>query len=262
MAAFSGYYDTGGAQHQGRVVVTAGVVATVDEWNEFDSRWLDVLRKYEIASFHMAEIAQWNDDNDISKWPLVDGKRDEQRRREFLTELALVGSGAVRQAFVRAVVLDDYRVIDARFPLTEKIGGPYSLAQAACLIQSQEWFQERSQPADKHQWRAMVEKGDAGQTEFRKFCEEYLVYMPQFEPKKNIAGEDITPLGLADLIAYEHSHLYTRIIKTGAQIPEDKWRGILRLLRERIPTDARVVEINFLNRMCAKLNLPVRSGAQ
>jgi hypothetical protein len=260
MAAFTGYYDTGGAQHQGSHMVTVGVVATGEEWDAFDLRWLEALRKYEVQSFHMVEIMWWRGDN--THWPLRGGKRDEERLTAFLLELVMVGASFVRQGFVRAVALDDYRAMDTRYPLTETIGGPYTMAQAACLIQSQEWFIQRNKPANQHQWGARVEKGDQGQHEFRKFCEKYLVYMPTFEPKKNKAGEDITPYGLADLIAYEHFVLYKQWIKAQAQIPRQNWTPVLRAIRENIFLDARIVETGFLNKFVTGLKLPLREGVQ
>jgi len=260
MAAFTGYYDTGGAQHQGTVVVTVGVVATVEDWNTFDLRWLEVLRKYDIQSFHMAEIMWWRGDN--RNWPLKDGKRDEESLTAFLFELVQVGASFVRQGFVRGVVLDDYKAVDDRYPLTEKIGGPYTMAQAACLIQSQEWFIQHNKPATQHKWGALVEKGDAGQKEFRKFCKENLKYVPAFEPKKNKQREDVTPFGLADLIAYEHHGLYKRMIQAQAHIPQQNWSPILRAIRDNIFLDARIVETGFLNRFVTGLKLPLREGAQ
>jgi hypothetical protein len=253
MTEFAGYYDTGGAQHQGTVVVTVGVVARVEEWNAFDVRWLEVLRKYDIQTFHMAEIMWWRGDNE--RWPLKGGQRDEDRLTAFLLELVMLGASYVRQGFVRGVALDDYKAVDARYPLTETIGGPYTMAQATCLIQSQEWFIQHNKPATLHKWGALVEKGDTGQKEFRKFCKKYLVYMPAFEPKKNQRREDVTPFGLADLIAYEHYGLYKRMIDAKSQIPRQTWSPILRAIKENIFLDARVVETGFLNQFVTRLNL-------
>ncbi|HEV7596271.1 MAG TPA: hypothetical protein VGO33_14835 [Gemmatimonadaceae bacterium] len=200
MTDFSGYFDTGGAQHQGEMVVTVGVIATVSEWEAFDARWLAVLSKYEISAFHMVEIAGWSKRSDISKWPLVDGLRDEGRRDKFLAEVVGAAIG-INQAVLRAVALRDYNAANQRYQLTEKIGGAYTLAQAQCLLHCERWLLERKGPSREHGWGAIVEQGDSGQKQFRRFCREQLVYMPRFVNKKDANGEDITPLALADLIS-------------------------------------------------------------
>jgi hypothetical protein len=241
------------------------VVASVAQWDEFDARWLRVLKKFDISSFHMVRIAHWDEGSDISKWPLIQGNRDEERRKKFLWELAAAAAHLVQQVFVRAVVLPDYRAVDARYCLTEAVGGPYALAQAICLLHSQTWLPERNTPPEQHAWGAFVERGDVGQPAFRKFCETYLVYVPTFVDKKTEAGEDITPLGLADLIAYEHHHLYTRTAMAkadGQQGPSAKdWRGILKVLRNSLPTDAKIVERRYLEWFCHEMNLSTRSNA-
>lgn len=262
MTDYTGYYDTGGNELRGEVIVTAGVVASVEDWNTFDRRWLDVLRRYAISSFHMEPIAHWHKSSDIAKWPLVDGARDEARRRAMFRELLETARGVIRQAFVRAVVLGDYRAVDAEYQLTETVGGPYTLAQAACLLQSQTWLQKQHEQPAKHRWRAIVERGDAGQPEFRRFCEKYLVYTPDFVAKRDESGEDITPLSLADLLAYEHHHLYTRVAYArlaGTQAPtRNEWRGLFRAARELLSVDARIIELGFLERLCGRLRISRR----
>lgn len=259
MAAFIGYYDTGGAEHQGRMVVTAGVVATVGEWSQIDKRWMRILRREQLATFHMKEIAHWR--GDIAKWPLVDGKRDEARRRALFDDL-LNASVGIRQAFVRAVILDEYNDFDARYKFTETVGGAYTIAQAQCLIQSQEWLSDRSTEGGQHYWKAVVEQGDAGQKAFRRFCESALTYMPAFVPKLNDRGEVITPLALADLIAYEHHHLYTAV-KTAwnhglVRLPNDKRSPRISRLKATLPIDASLVTGESLDKMREALEVEAR----
>src|SRR5690348_11021922 len=136
MLSFSGYFDTAGAEHQGEFIVTAGVWATVEQWDVFDRRWLSVLEAYDLSAFHMWQIAHWK--GDIAKWPLRGGKPDDERRRQLLSDLAEVAA-MIPQAAVRGVHLADYRAANERFLMAEAIGGgPYALSQAMCLIQSME----------------------------------------------------------------------------------------------------------------------------
>ena len=265
VTAFTGYYDTGGCETHGSIVVTAGVVSSVAEWEAFDARWLRTLKKYDVSSFHMVQIAHWDERSDIAGWPLVGGKRDEERRRNLLWELAAAAAHLVHRVFVRAVVLSDYKAADARYCLTEAVGGPYAMAQALCLLNSQTWLRERNTPPEHHAWGAFVERGDSGQDAFRRFCEKYLAYVPTFVDKKTQAGEEITPLSLADLVAYEHHHLYTRTAIAKAEgrqgPPPGQWRGILKVLRNSLPVEAKIVEANYLEYVCRELNLPLRRPA-
>jgi hypothetical protein len=238
---YRGYYDAGGCERHGHTLVAVGVVATVDQWDVFDLRWLDVLRRCKISSFHMAKIAQWK--GDVGQWPLKDGQRDEDRRKEMFVELVKVAS-VVRKVFVRGIVLADYEAMESRYRIGELLGGPYSVAQLACLIQSWEWVRTQSDPPPPFQ--AIVEAGDAGQDRFRRMCEKYLGWVPAFEGKKAPSGEDITPLSLADLIAYEHNNLYNKRA-AGLPVPSrEKWRGLTRAVKESLPVDARVIEAGWL----------------
>ena len=265
MTDFSGYFDTGGAQHQGEMVVAVGVIASVQEWEDFDARWLAVLSKYKIAAFHMVEIAGWSKKNDISKWPLVNGVRDEARRNKFLAELVGAAIG-IKRAVVRAVALRDYNAANERYPLTEKIGGAYTLAQAQCLLHSEGWLLERKGPSRDHRWGAIVERGDSGQKQFRRFCREQLVYMPRFVEKKDAHGEDVTPLSLADMIAYEHHRWYTKVAEAksaGEKEPgKESWSPTLRLIRDALPLHAGISEETMLERFCQQLKLSTREPAE
>lgn len=237
-------------------MVTAGVVATVEDWDAFDERWLAVLRKYEIGSFHMTQIAHW--EGDIAAWPLKNDERDENRRRQFLSELASSAKG-VSQAVIRGIVLSDYRAANQEHALNEAMGGPYTMAQAICLLNAAAMLREKCDPATT-QFGAIIEAGDAGQGRFREFCNKVLTVPPTFTGKKAPNGEDVTPLSLADLLAYEHHLLYSKRAALGpGAVGKDQWRGILRVLRETIPTDARIVEQAYLQKFCTTLNLKVRA---
>lgn len=252
MAIFGGYYDTGGTQSIGRVIVSAGVVAQVPAWDEFDIEWLDVMRRYGVTSVHAKELKEWK--GDLASWPLKDGRRDEQRRIGLLSELVAVAARHTEQAFVRVVALEDYRALEERYFVKERYS-PYTLAQLSCLVHSQEWLQEKHAPATDHKWRAIIEAGDDGQGQFEAVCRASLKYMPAFECKKAPNGEDITPLALADLIAYEHHRLYAETTARRAQVPRTEWRAILRSLREKIPTDVQILERRFLDEMAVNLKL-------
>ena len=96
------------------MVVTAGVVATKDEWIALDLRWLPILKRYDMPVFHMVDVAHWN--GPIKEWPFVNGKRDEARRRAMLGEL-LDASVGIIQGFVTGLVRCRFSKFCHRFSL-------------------------------------------------------------------------------------------------------------------------------------------------
>jgi hypothetical protein len=86
--------------------------------------------------------------------------------------------------------------------------------------------------------------------------------MPTFGSKKDAHGEDVTPLSLANLIAYEHHRWYTKVSEaksTGQPEPgKESWSPTLALLREALPVDAGISEETMLRRFCEQLKLPPR----
>ena len=247
--AYTAYFDTGGSESHPDVLVTAGAVSTSDKWARLDRKWLSVLETHGVSTLHMMELAHWK--GEYSKW-----NRDETIRRAFLEDLSDVIAREVNKAFVYCLLLPDYRNVDSQYMLSEQIGGPYSLLQTVALIDVFSWALKRGQSKDRY--GAIVELGDAGQDAFRKYFSSNESLMPTFHPKRLPSGEPVTPLSVCDWIAYEHRLLYSRALPQRRLPPQDKWRGSLRNLRNRVPFDSKIFETPFLLEFCRKLNVPPR----
>jgi hypothetical protein len=249
--AYAAYFDTGGSETHENVLVTAGAVSSADKWSRLDKKWLAVRSKYGVSTLHMAKLAHWQ--GEYEKW-----NRDETIRKSFLQELGDIAVREVNKAYVHCLLLRDYREIDKRFMLTEEVGGPYSLLQTISLTDIFEWLR-KSRPA-RDRFGAIVELGDAGQDAFRKYFGSLAGFMPTFQPKRELkSGEPVTPLSVADWIAYEHRLLYERALPLKKIAHPTKWRGSLKILRVGIPFDVKILETPFLVSYCQGMGIRERS---
>src|SRR5665213_2033213 len=162
MAVFSAWFDTSGEEKQGPIVVAVGVMSSAVRWNAFDRRFMKVLRKYGVSSLHMKEYAHSN--GEFASW-----KADESRRAAFLAELVKAAGPWIDRVFVRATIVDDYRKVNQRYRLTERMRGVYAITQGGCLGQAIDWGYHSSNRPKKDKFHAFVEQGDTGQDAFREF---------------------------------------------------------------------------------------------
>jgi hypothetical protein len=251
MAAFSAYFDTAGTEAEGTILVAVGLVATVHAWENFDGRWKAVLKKFKVSSFHMKDFAH-------SKGEYEHWKGDEKRRRRFIASLVQT-LNRLTKGFVRGVVLEDFRATDFRYQLKESVGGPYSLAQAACIGSIIDSLMAKFPKSADEPFNWYVERGDAGQPEFRKFLRREWGIEPSFIPRIDpTSGEAYTPLLAADLIAYEHRLFYRRAYEVGSLPRHKDRRGSLNAIRRTIAIDPKVADRGFMKRFCEQVNVPLR----
>jgi hypothetical protein len=239
MTEFHGYFDTGGTQapDNGSILITFGVVATAAKWERFDQRWKAVLSQEGVSELHMKHFA--HSKKEFAKW-----KGDETRRAAFLKRLTAEAKRGMNKAFGCAVVLPDYRKLDAQFMLTERLGGPYSIAQSICIAMVTEWLIAKKRGQDKVAY--FIEDGDTGQPAFRRFIKSQ-GYEPIVLPRRNASGEPYTPFQVADFLAYEHRLLYEQFLKAGRP---QKVRGAFRQLRRMLAVDVGIFDEPALRAWC------------
>jgi len=254
VVALAGYSDASGSQADNHMLVVAGLVGELDDWNSFDRQWLERLKSEGIEAFRMADFAHfWGDFRE--GW-----EGDEPRRIAFIQTLVRLTNETAYKAFVKAVNLADYRALDRAYKLTESFGGPYAIAQAQCLIAAFEWMQSdlKARGEVKSPVKFFVEEGDMGQDAFRALLREQIHV---FEPYVSIvpkqpAGEEVTPFHACDLIAYEHRLLYERVV-TGAT---HTWRQSLKEIRATLSPKPTIVDHDALTRMIEKDSVPKRAS--
>lgn len=257
MVEHFGYCDASGTelgQVNEHVLVTAGVVARVDKWDEFDRRWLETMeKKYGVCHFHMKKFAHFKECFEHG-WA---GKENEPKRTEFLRDLLTLAKELTERVFVSTLFLNDYRALDGKYCATETLGGAYSYAQASCVVRAFEWMRENLPSDDRvHFW---VEHGDPGQEAFRRFIQEQVGFPPKtidFLRKRTDTDEDITPYHIADFVAYEYHSEHNVWAATSRR--KAKTRGALTAIREALNPDVGILRYKSIEQMCLDVGAPLR----
>jgi hypothetical protein len=242
------YFDTSGNESaaNSRVLVTAGVVASRDKWARFDTQWLRLLEDAGVRSVHMKEFTQ-------SRGQYADWKGDEPRRAAFLSALLRQAKRGINKTFVTALNVDDYRLLDARFQLTETVGGPYFLAQTDTIGRTFDWLCRYKRPLGRVGF--YVAKGYSGQGAFINFMKRVRSFAPVVALTVDEAVAQITPFQVADFIACEFRYAYDKQVRTaGHRVP----RRSLTELRRLLPVDASVFDARRIEQFCER-HVPSRN---
>lgn len=202
---WTAYFDTAGSETDadGTVLITAGIVSTVEKWRRFDREWMRLLADEGIHALHMREFVP-------SRGVFKDW--DEPRKAALLDRLIAETKRGVHKIFVTAVVLPHYHAFNAQYQLSETIGGPYALAQGACVTQAFQWLYDTKPRHDGAGF--YVAHGDNGQGRFMQMMQREKAIIPEVAKTVNAAGETITPFQAADFIAWEYRRVYHEFVRT------------------------------------------------
>lgn len=195
-----------------------------------------------------------NSTGEYAGWKGADETRD-----RFIDDLTDTMHKGINKVVIRSLVLPDYQDFDTRYRLTETIGGPYPLTQAATLLMVLQWLTEKKEPT-RDTFEAVIELGDSGQKAFKKFLRKNAAIEPKYRPKTDPAsGEPFTPLNACDLIAGQHRRLYLASLKVRKLTPKALWPASLLKIRRRVPIHATMIERKFLKHFCETLMIAPRS---
>lgn len=216
MAFFTGWHDASGSEAGSPVVVVAGVVALVEGWNAFAERWGSVLDEFGVSAFHRKKSK--------ALWP-----GDHGRLSAFLDALATT-LNADLQPTVVAVPRADYDAANRQYRIAEEFGGLYGVAQTVAVIAAAKRLRAERDPALGDLFEIFVEKGDAGQSAYRRMAEK-IGFEPGILPSKNPAtGLPRIPFQLADFIAGEHYAAWIASEKGGWPSPgSERFETLYRL---------------------------------
>jgi hypothetical protein len=130
-------------------------------------------------------------------------KDEHARRASFLKRLIRVIKKRTRVSICVAVISDDYRAVNAEYPIDEIFGPPYALCGEALLAFVDEWI-----TAEGHEkFPEMVfEDGDTGKGDLIEIFALHGHDAPAFRPKC-----ELNTLQAADLVAWENLKVYTNI---------------------------------------------------
>jgi hypothetical protein len=200
MAMFTTYFDGSGSPDDTAALVVAGFIATSVQWIEFERNWKDTLQAFNVSSLHMKHFAH-------SRGEFTSWKGDEQKRRQFLGRLINIILIRVRHSFASAVIMPDFRSVDAKYHLSELIK-PYALAGCTCVEKVKQWAKRSA--VNPEEIAYIFEDGDKDKGDLMKRMEEDHKILPIFLKKdKSVAFQ------AADLLAYEHLLVNTQIFGKG-----------------------------------------------
>ena len=221
MTKFTAIFDGSGSPDDTVALVVAGFVGKSEQWIELERDWKRCLEDFGVSALHMKDFA--HSQGEFKNW-----NGEEDRRRRFLARLISIISVRVWHSFGSAVIMDDFRRVDAKYQLSEH-SRPYSLAGCSCLLHVRDWAKKWMKPTD--QIGLVFEDGDLDKGDLMRTAKKYFGVTPFFGPKsKNVAFQ------AADLLAYEQLLASTRIQKIGA-ITFDELRYPLKAL-SKIPGSA------------------------
>jgi hypothetical protein len=253
MTVYEGYYDTSGTESDNEIIVTVGAVATHEKWAKHELRWNAVLKAFGVSSFHMRKLGACEGEYSTPEW------RDTARQDAFIGALIKEAKRGVNKWFVSAVDLADYKRLNAKYRVTETIGGAYSLAQATCIANTVDWLGEKKKPTDAMAF--FIEAGDAGQSAFLKFLRQDIGGELAIHciPKSDSLGTSRVQFQASDLVAYEHRRLYAKIATTRLWPAPETWRRSLIEIKRTLPIDTGIHHGDSLRRLCEDGTFPLRS---
>jgi hypothetical protein len=246
---FSVYFDESGTKADTIAVVVAGFIAPAEQWIAFERDWNRILSMFGVSSLHMKHFA--HSTGEYTGW-----KSDEKRRRDFLSRL--IGTIKIRahHSFACAVLMDDYRKVDAKYKLHEVVA-PYSLAARTCVGKVCEWAKKTKLDEDRIAF--FFEDGSEDKSDLRRRMKRDGKKAPLFLTK-----DQSVVFQAADMLAYEqllaNKHFLTGKIKDYAGL-----RHPLKALGQ-IPNggpgspDWGVLHEANMEKACIELDLPARNS--
>lgn len=181
------FCDASGGPDQG-IMVVAGWISSVAEWERFDADWRLLLAKYEVPYFHMKEFAH-------SKGPFESWRGKESKRRTFLSTACEIIRDRVLASLAVGVEYSAFEQVDRLYPLSEAVDRPYCLCSRTCIAETNRWAERHNYPQTHVEY--VFERGDEGAGALVDIMPKHL-QVPSFKTRI-----EMTPLQVADFSAWE-----------------------------------------------------------
>lgn len=240
------YFDASASHQDPKVMTLAGFVSTEEKWVKFERSWNAVLAQYNVPYLHMKEYAH-------STGAFQGWKRQEEKRKAFLSDLIKVAKLNVRKGFMCSMPLQDYEEVNREFNLREYWGNEYSLLGMAVVTALLGWKLKHFPHAPI---RCIFEDGDADNHHLKR-CLQKEAIPYSFTPKKSMQGtvmEYIVPFQLADFAAWENRIAVARFYN--GEYRTDELIDPLTLLRKswqelyKIPSSLWLLDKEHLRELC------------
>ena len=126
MAVMTGYFDD--SRTDGRVLTVAGLVCRVEQWEQFELSWADLLERHKVSYLHMKEMMEPN--GPFAKWLPPDKHREEVKG--FFSDVAAAINNSGLESFSSIVRIRDLNKFNKDHRLRLEA---YSLAVYGCMAQ-------------------------------------------------------------------------------------------------------------------------------
>jgi len=248
MTMFTAYFDGSGSPDSTVALVVAGFLAKTEQWIEFERNWKEFLNDFGVSELHMREYA--HSVGEFTSW-----KGDKLRRERFMSRAIGIIRTRVLHSFASAVVMEDYRKVDAKYCLSG-FSKPYALAGCTCVRKVRNWTDKWAKDGDKIAF--VFEDGDTDKGDLMRSVKEHFGYTPSFLKK-----DQAVAFQAADLLAYEHLLVNKKIQQRGfGTVGFEELRYPLREL-SLIPgartDDWGVHAEDDLTDSCIEIGLPIRN---
>lgn len=243
VAVFSAYFDASGTKSGQPVLTVAGFVGRITKWDRFNSEWSSILSKEKVTAMHMTDFAASQDE-------FISWKGQTERRRKFISKLAECIKRNTNKGFASSVIVSEYRDVNAKFALSERIGAPYTLCTRACLGALKIWAKKKKVRPEN--LLVFVEQGDQDQGELIRWAdkEDGITVVP-------LLKEKVQAFQAGDMAGWKTRAALQKV--PGMRTEEDR-DNILRSLDPIRPIVQRNAGFDkeALLRICSKSGIPLR----
>lgn len=211
-----GFFDDSGKwlDRSETVVVVAGAIADVDQWEIFAPKWKLVLNEFQVSELHMRDFAHFR--GDYIRWT-------EPKRQDFIGQLLALAKTHIKKPI--GALLPKSQFEELPHELQQKwLGDPYfvclwdtigmSVDVAAELYDQDLEIVCDDQPKLKGKGKQVYHA-----------CKKYLLNRERLNGFEFASSEDVPGLQLADLIAYEALQLQRSRLAGTLDIDKFRWPG-------------------------------------
>lgn len=236
----TGYFDDSGHPDNGPCVVVAGFVSTEAQWTLFEAEWSEVLKQFEIETFHMKDFSgSWGE---FKPW-----KGNEKRREAFIKRLIKVIKRRTIVSVSSMMLMKDYKSVDAIYTLSECVT-PYAVCSANTQYKTKVWLKDHGYPVEN--LATVYEDGSKDKGKFVALSMALNFPVPIFAPKGKFRA-----LEAADFIAWELGKVIRDVDHDTFRI-----RKTIDELRRNAPRVWGIYERSDLLKLCKTQRLARRDG--
>jgi hypothetical protein len=190
----TGYFDDSGTGANDSVVVVAGYIGSVMQWQKFAQEWGSLLSEFGVTVMHRVDLESLQ--GEFVTWTA-------EKRNIFVNKAQQIIKRRTYVAIGKSVIKADF---EKMFPenLKRFYGGAYGFCAILCLARAKLWF-DKTNLKDPINW--VFEAGTEGAGQINHLFNALYTDVPTRNDYRlgswSFAGKDIVPLQAADVIAYE-----------------------------------------------------------